>query len=245
MNKISVVIVNFNNDEEVKRLKNGLSSNNNISDIFVIDNSPPNKNLGFATAVNIGLKRALESGAEKVLLLNPDLIITNENINNLNKSDGDIVGPILKFTRGKNIVLDHGGKVNLFLGRAKHIENHEGDSGLGQNDEIRKIDYISGACMLIKREVFEKIGVFDERFFMYFEDVDFCLRACEAGFFVAVDPQVVVEHQITEHKFSNDKQKIEFNLQSNYHFIQKWVPWQFQPVAKFHLALISFHLKFS
>jgi GT2 family glycosyltransferase len=253
MNKASVVIVNFKNNEEIKKIKNEISSNPNIDKFFVINNSPPNKNLGFAAAVNIGIKKALKNGAERILLLNPDIKISNRNINALCKSDGDIVGPVLKFKRGSKTVLDYGGKLNMILGRAKHVEEiFQGDIfGTKENESLfkrhhlheDKIDYVSGACMLIRREVFEKIGLFDESFFMYFEDVDFCLRATRAGFKLSLETEAVVEHQISEHKFTGDKKKINYNLQSNYFFAQKWLSWPLQILAKVRLALISLHLK--
>lgn len=244
MSPISVIIVNFNTDEEVKRLKAELSSNSNIGNIFVINNSPPGKNLGFSAAANIGIRKALKTGVEKVLLLNPDIEISNNTLDELCKSSGDIVGPVLKFERNGITVFDYGGRVNWILGRTKHFENVESDSGpASQRGEqarmTREVEYISGACMMIKRSVFEKIRLFDERFFMYFEDVDFCLRAKKAGFTINVDSKIVVQHQISEHKFSNDNQKINYNLHSNLHFIQKWLPWYFKTTAYFYLLFLN------
>ena len=236
MGHICIVIVDFNTEESVKNLQTELSSNSNIDNIFVVNNSPPEKNLGFSAAANIGIKKALKTGAEKILLLNPDIKISNNAIDKLCKFPGDIVGPVLKFERNMKIVFDYGGKVNWILGRTRHMENAERDSG--QARMTKDVEYISGACMMIKKEVFEKIGLFDERFFMYFEDVDFCLRAKKAGFSVEIDPKTIVEHQISEHKFINDNEKRNYILRSNFLFIQKWVPWFFKATAfTYHLIL--------
>src|SRR3989344_1955355 len=119
MGHICIVIVDFNTEESVKNLQTELSSNSNIDNIFVVNNSPPEKNLGFSAAANIGIKKALKTGAEKILLLNPDIKISNNAIDKLCKFPGDIVGPVLKFERNMKIVFDYGGKVNWILGRTR------------------------------------------------------------------------------------------------------------------------------
>jgi N-acetylglucosaminyl-diphospho-decaprenol L-rhamnosyltransferase len=58
-----------------------------------------------------------------------------------------------------------------------------------------EVDAVCGACILLRREVVEQIGLLDERFFMYAEDLDWCLRAKEAGWSVRYEPSIVVEHQ--------------------------------------------------
>jgi len=65
-----------------------------------------------------------------------------------------------------------------------------------KHDEVRDVDWVSGAAICIRRELYEKIGGFDEQFFMYMEDVDLCLRAHQAGFRVVYDPNAVITHAI-------------------------------------------------
>lgn len=61
-------------------------------------------------------------------------------------------------------------------------------------EKVRKVSWVSGSFMLIRREVFRKIGYFDKNYFMYFEDVDLCDRAVNAGFGIAINPKVSVDH---------------------------------------------------
>ena len=204
---------------------------------ITIDNSPPLENRGFARGANIGIKKALTSGANKILLLNPDIKINKEQILKLSKNNADIVSPVLK-TDG---ILDFGGKINWMMGRATHQKT---DSGRGQNDAQKKIDaiaslqhddaqtidYVSGACMMIDKKVFEKIGFFDERFFMYFEDTDFCLRAKQAGFKISINTDITVDHLLSKNKLKNI-----YVLKSNFKFINKWVSWYFRPFAYIYL----------
>lgn len=225
--KTYCVIVEFNNRAEVERLQKTLAG----VDVIVVDNSKNNR--GFAKAVNIGIKRALKEGAGQVLLVNPDIKISQKILTDLLRINTDIGAPVLKFRRNGRWVFDLGGKVNWIIGRTDHYEVAASSSAPRNASQI---DYVSGACMMIKKEVFEKIGFFDEQFFMYFEDVDFCLMAKQAGFRIAVDQKVIVEHQIEEHRNTHDSFKMQCNLASNLVFINKWVPWFFRPAAWIYFA---------
>ncbi len=169
------------------------------------------KNLGFAAGSNVGIKYALKHGATHVLLLNPDTIVGKNFLEPLLENGGDIVGPV-------------GGRVNFLLGRPKHTTG--------------RVDFISGACMLVKREVFEKVGYLDERFFLYFEDVDFCLRAKKAGFLISVVPQSHVVHHTP---IDVDKPFVSnlHLLKSNFIFINRWVPLTARPFAYFYWFALS------
>ncbi|MDD5290062.1 MAG: glycosyltransferase family 2 protein [Patescibacteria group bacterium] len=107
-----------------------------------------------------------------------------------------------------------------------------------KHDEIREVDQIMGAAMLIKREVFNKIGLLDENFWAVFEEVDFCLRAKSAGYKTYFFPN----WQIIHHKEQSFKQvaslrkQINFN-KSLYHYFRKHKPfwqlfilWLLQPI---------------
>ncbi len=196
-----------------------------LSDLIIVDNTKNNR--GFTAGANLGIKKALAKGAEAVLLLNPDAKITSAQVSTLAATSGDIVAPVLTFTRRGKKSLDYGGVVNLILGRPWHRENAPG-----------LVDYVSGACMLIRRPVFAKIGLLDEKFFLYFEDADFCLRAKQAGFSVTVAKKVIVKHQISEHRDSRDRFKMDQGLKSNWVFLNKWVPWYFRPVAMVYWLLL-------
>ncbi|MCL4397575.1 glycosyltransferase family 2 protein [Patescibacteria group bacterium] len=227
--KTIAVIVDFKSHEKVRKLAGELRAVGDLG-VVVVDNTEDN--IGFAGGVNKGIKVALKRGAERVLLVNPDVKISAD-LERID-ADSDIVSPVLRFRRKGKWVYDMGGKVNWVLGRTTHTE-------VGDMGEVRglkkNIEYVSGACMVVKKGVFEKIGFFDERFFLYFEDADFCLRAKAAGLKVAVDPNIIVEHNISEHRFTRDQFKIRQNLKSNFLFIRKWVAPIFWPLALGFMAI--------
>lgn len=245
--KLSAIIVNFNGGDKVVELVKNLKTFSILDQIIVVDNKSSDKSLsairkiaaenkkikvianrqnkGFAAGVNAGAKIAFQHDAGKIILLNPDLKITNLQIEKLSKSRASVVSPVLSFWRGKKQVLDFGGMINWWLGRTTHLEVTSPNrlvSPYHLHDET-KVEYVSGACMTISKTAFEKVRGFDEQFFLYFEDVDFCLRIRKAGFAVQVNPRVRVEHSISEHRRTKNKFKIAKNLESNFLFIKKWI----------------------
>ncbi|MGI8419337.1 MAG: glycosyltransferase family 2 protein [Candidatus Levyibacteriota bacterium] len=183
-----IVIVNNNSQSSSK---SDFSPKNTI----VINN---NKNLGFAGGVNIGIKYAMEQNADYVCILNNDTLIKEPFLKSLvllldsNKSIG-IIGPAISFLREGKTVFDIGGKINGYFGRTSH-EEVSSISGLS----LQEVSYVTGAAMIVRKEVFQKIGLFDLQFFLYYEDVDLCLRAKEKGFRIVVAPHVIISHSLSK-----------------------------------------------
>jgi GT2 family glycosyltransferase len=75
------------------------------------------------------------------------------------------------------------------------VDFGRGQRDNGQFEQVYEVDYIFGCCMLIRHQVFEQIGLLDERFFLYLEDLDFCLRAQAAGYKLLFVPQARMWHQ--------------------------------------------------
>lgn len=163
--------------------------------LHIINNK---KNVGFAAGVNIGIKYALGQKAEYIFLLNNDTIIAKDFLKKLvgvfqKEKHIGIIGPSITFQKAGKTVYDLGGSVNLLIGRTHHEEVEE-----ITDKRLHIVTYISGCCMLIRKEVFEKSGFLDERFFLYYEDVDFCLRAQKHGFLSAVLPEVTIYHELSK-----------------------------------------------
>jgi len=157
-------------------------------------------NLGFARANNIGIRRALDDGFDYVLLLNDDTEVAPDFLSILiDKSDKmpnlGMIGPsILFFEEPEKI---------WFAGARFHSETctltTPGSNQLddGTNTEPIESDYITGCALLIKRDTIEKIGLLDERFFLYWEDVDWGLRAKKEGFQNFIIPSSHVWHRVS------------------------------------------------
>lgn len=171
----------------------------------------PKENLGFATGNNLGIETALRKNPQYIILLNNDTIVSPDFLNTLigfsqrNQETG-LVSPKIYFApgyefhqnkyskkdRGK-VIWYAGGKIDWANVTAFHIGVDEVDRG--QFNTPISVDFATGCCLLIKREVIDRIGVFDNNYFLYFEDVDYCIRARIAGFNIKYCPDAFIWHK--------------------------------------------------
>lgn len=245
MSKIFIIVLNFNGGKKVLKCLNSLKKERAgiiVVDNDSFDNSPEiikkkfpkvkviknDKNIGFAAGNNIGIQYALKQNADAVVLLNQDTIIGKSFSNLLFKNSADIVGPIIRFKRKGRLVYDYGGRINWLVGKTKHQESFV--VSLSKKLNFHKPDYVSGCAMMIKRPVFEKIGLLDEKFFLYFEDVDFCQRAKKAGFKIAIEPKTIIFHELIEGKKKSFFQ-IYHLMRSNLIFINRYIQFWEKPIA--------------
>jgi hypothetical protein len=163
-------------------------------------------NLGFAAGNNQGMKMALEGGAEYVLLLNNDTAVEPDFLNRLveaseNNKEYGILGPVI-YNYGTEKIQFAGGKINWSKTKGEHLTlfnapqpplNLRGGAG-----ELYFTDYITGCCLLIKREVIEKIGLLSEDYFLYYEDTDWNMRARNAGWLCGVVPNAKIYHKASQ-----------------------------------------------
>jgi GT2 family glycosyltransferase len=152
------------------------------------------ENLGFAKASNIGIRRAIASW---IVLLNPDTRVTTDWLDNLVKSADSangigIVTP--KLLRPDGRTLDSTGLLFDFkTGSSRDRGSGERDNG--QYDNQEHVPSCCFACAAIRKQVIETTGLLDERMVLYFEDLDYCVRARVAGWNVLFTPSSVVVHE--------------------------------------------------
>jgi len=172
--------------------------------IRVILNS---ENLGFASGCNKGILRAIADGCEYLLLLNNDCIVSDRGI--LDKAvefaesrpECGIEGGKILFWPETNRIWSTGGYVKL-VGAEKHVGHNELDGG--QYEVVSERKFISGAFMLIKREVVAAIGLLPEAYFFGKEEWEYSLRAARAGFKVFYNPEVTLYHEASHsHSWSD------------------------------------------
>jgi GT2 family glycosyltransferase len=165
--------------------------------ITVLENP---SNLGFAAGNNSGIRRALAEGADFVLLLNNDTIVAPDFVEALlgpmpASPDIGITAPKIYYAEPRDQIWFAGGEISLWRGTARHIGIREKDRG--QYDGARDIDYATGCAMLVRREVFERVGELDPGYRAYFEDADFCMRTRAAGWRIRYLPASKVWHRIS------------------------------------------------
>lgn len=222
--KLSIIILNYNTHSLVSDLIATIKTKTKHEIIIVDNNSSDNsvkqltkkhpqiklianpKNLGFATGNNVGIKSAT---GKYILLLNSDTLIQSDAIDHcLNHLECHpqigILTPKLILPDGAIDLACHRGfptplnSLAYFAKLERLFPNLKLFAGYHQTwknfDTTHQVDAVSGAAMFIRRQVIDQIGLLDERFFMYAEDIDFCHRAKDAGWQVVYFPQAQVTH---------------------------------------------------
>lgn len=218
-----VVVDNDSKDGSLETLKNLFQKSP------IIKNST---NLGFAAGNNIGIRFALEKFADYVFLLNNDATVETDTLSKLvdqaekNPTAGIISPLILKEKNGS--VWFGGGEILWKKMQAGHKTYR------GQKDPFAT-EYVSGCAMLISKAVFKKIGLFDEAYFLYYEDADFCYRAKKAGFSANVLPAALAYHQ--EASNAGNARKTYWLVLSALIFFKKNTPGSLRPYLAFYLLL--------
>lgn len=173
------------------------------------------QNLGFAKANNIAASSAIKDGAQNIFLLNPDTILDKNCLEILSNHFSDnILQPLVLIHKGKKTdkINTSGGHVH-YLGYS-YCSNY-GDETFTPQDQL---PLASGAAMLIPAKIIKDIGLFDEDFFMYHEDVDFSWRARLAGYKIISVPEAKVWHK---YSFSQNPRKFYFFERNRGKFVLK------------------------
>jgi len=217
---VGVVVVSFNVREQLERC---LASLGDAEQVVVVDNGSSDgsvamvrerfseveliafeDNRGFSAAVNAGAARVR---AGLILLLNPDAALPADGLDGMRLA---MAGRRSAWALGFRQV-DAAGRFQLAVGPppslalelVRRVVQRSLDRG---NDTLAAlidralgrsmpVPWVAGSCLLVARDAFDRVGGFDERFFLYFEDIDFCLRLRRAGGTVWYDPSVTVVHE--------------------------------------------------
>lgn len=155
------------------------------------------RNLGFAAGCNVGIRYALDRGADHVLLLNNDTLVDPAVVDHLVSLAGPDVGmvaPKIYYAAEPTRLWSIGGMRHPLT--IEKTGDACGQVDAGQWEDVLERDYFVGCVLLISRRLLTEVGLFDERFFMYYEDSDLSLRARRAGFRLLLSPQAKVWHKV-------------------------------------------------
>jgi GT2 family glycosyltransferase len=214
---VTTIVVNWNLKEETNRCLESLEKSTLPTRVVLVDNGSLDgsvsylerrfpeidiirlgANIGFGRACNMAIQRILtRDQCRYIFLLNNDAVVHPQALTRLmeaaqaNPSAG-IFGPKIYSRQDPNQIWYAGARRRR--GVLAAADTGRGQIDKGQFETLHQVDYVFGAAMLIQREVFERIGLFDERFFIYLEDLDFCLRAQQAGYSPLFVPQAHVWH---------------------------------------------------
>ncbi len=217
--KVSIIILNWNGLKDTLECLESLQKINYPNhEVIVVDNNSSGDdvniikekfgdyvkeiiiskdNLGFSGGNNLGIKYSLKKGTDFILILNNDTIVEPDFLGLLiNKFKLDeqagIVAPLINYYNKPQIIWSAGGKINKIRGAGVAYS----DKLSFINKKASLVEFVSGCCMLIKKEVFQKIEGFDENFFLYNEDTDLCLRVLRTGYKIFVESNSIIYHKV-------------------------------------------------
>jgi GT2 family glycosyltransferase len=182
-----VLIDNGSNNENVAALKNNYEKNNNI--ILILNK----ENTGFAGGTNIGIKESIKLNATYTLLLNNDTIVDPAFMSELVKTAKKdekigIVTSSVYYFEEPTVIWEKGSFFNYYFPPLSKRYT-------GENEQ--EVSDVVGCCMLIKNNVFNDVGLFDEEYFVYGEESDFNIRTRKAGYKLFSAPQSKIWHKIS------------------------------------------------
>jgi GT2 family glycosyltransferase len=181
-------------------------------------------NLGYAGGNNVGIRHALERQADYVLVLNNDTTVDPHFLEPLvscaeGHSNAGICGGKVYLLGRPDLIDSAGGKIDLWFGRAYGYGHGEKDRG--QFDSVREVEYLGGACILVSRRVFERVGLLPTHYFMYYEETDFALCARRAGFKILYVPDSRIWHDVPEPAALPDRMRLYHATRSQVMFIRR------------------------
>lgn len=186
------------------------------------------ENVGFARGVNVGIRYALDRGADFVWLLNADAFVSRDSLGRLvalfRKHDSvGMASPVIyepkeAYQRRRRIWFA-GGYINWLRFRAEHVR-------MRSRAHPFETGFLSGCALLIRVSALKKVGLFDERFFLYYEDVDLSLRMKHFGYKIVVSPHASTVHS---EESNQNPDKVYWLVRSGLFFFQKSFPSVLQP----------------
>ncbi len=269
MDKLAVITVNFNNyvdtqdfllyfkNQKIEKFKIFISDcSSNKKQVGADDHYEVNfcENKGYAHGVNVGLQKATAQGFEYFAVINNDTRISSDFVgkclNSLKANPNALIGGKIYYEKGfeyhrkyqdkdlGHIIWYAGGIIDWNNVFTKHRGVDEVDNG--QYDKKETTDFISGCLMLLDKHTLEVVGAWDEKYFLYYEDADYCLRAMRKGISLIYDPSIIIWHKNARSTGgSGSKLHQEYQERNRLRFGLKYAPLK----TKFHLLKNYFFLK--
>lgn len=257
---VGIVTVLFNSDDVLPGFFESLSNQRGVRyRLYIIDNSKTDSgcqishklaekynidvkvvfndaNVGVAQGNNQGIQLALNDKCSHILLSNNDVEFYDENlieklIAELDQANASSISPRINYYEPKNFIWYAGGKFSKLRATTPHIGIDKDEKKIKIGNQPQNTDYAPTCFLLLKSSIFKKIGLFDTKYFVYYDDSDFIWRMNQMKFKILYSPNLVIYHKVSsstgggESDFSTyylTRNRIYF-INKNYNFILKYL----------------------
>lgn len=191
-NFVLVAVDSNSCDDSVSKLRNQIGCRTRV---ITCDT-----NIGIAAGNNLGIKSAIAEGCQFILLLNNDVVLSDDTlaelVRGIEEEHAAMTAPLIYFHHPPDIIWAAGGGFEPYMG-FRNYHTGEGERDEGQYNQTRLIDFSPACCILIRREVFAEIGIFDENYFVYSDDADFMFRAMRRNIKTTYVPSARLWHKVS------------------------------------------------
>lgn len=220
-----VIVDNKSTDDSLGKLKKYIEGQKEYLKVKHTLIASENNN-GFAAGNNIGIKYALKNNCDFVLLINTDTLVEEDFLKELmipfsNSEEVGISTGKIYYESKRDTFWFAGGIFNEKRFYGAHIG--QGEKDMGQYDEQKNISFCTGCLMMIKKQVLEKIGLLSEEYFMYYEDVDYCLKVMEEEYKIVYAPKAKIYHKVSSSTGGEESPfAIEWNTRNRIRLMKKF-----------------------
>ena len=258
--KVSIILVNYNGLKDtiscVESLQ-GISYQN--YEIIIVDNGSENdyrllkdvysgtnikilstnNNIGFSGGNNVGIKYALESKSDYILLLNNDTVVESDFLTSMvqtaeKNNDEVVVTCKIMYESRRDIVWYAGGSFSKITSRTVSYGINKIDD---EFSSVKHVTFASGCCMLIPCYVVRVVGLMDEKYFLYCEDTDYCLRIIRSGYKIIFEPKSKIYHKVSASANRLPGIQTYYLVRNKLYIIKKYVDIKFRLLAYGYLLI--------
>lgn len=247
--RVGIVVLHWNRIDETRRCIQSLSRlRYKHFHVFVVDNGSDipldgllsedfrnlsiirsSENLGFAGGCNVGIRESAEDGCDFVWLLNNDAIVDPDALRHLIEVAEEqpvcgVVGSAILEYDDRQVINHIGGQLNPYKGLTIHLG--KGESYPSSADKKNSpLSFVTGCSMLARMRMIRDVGLMDEGYFLYWEDVDWCVRARRKGWDIAVANESLVYHRSSSSVGYGSPLKSYYVARNSIRFVWKRYPW--------------------
>lgn len=216
-----VIVENGSGDESLERLTEEFGGEQRV---HLVDSG---ENLGFAGGNNVGIRYARERGCDYIWLLNNDTVVDPDALSALvraARSDASIGiwGSKIYYHSQPDVLWYAGATIDPKIGWTHQLGQGECDEG--QYDTVRRTEYVTGCSLLVSTKVIDAIGLMDESYFLYWEEVDWCYRALRHGWESAVEPASVLWHKVSASASASRRVQVRYEMRNRLIFHRRYRP---------------------